>query len=116
MSNQDVQDWIGKQIAANDVVLFMKGTRDMPQCGFSMQVAQILQHLGVDFKDVNVLEDVSVRDGIKAYSNWPTIPQLYVKGEFIGGCDIVREMFQAGELQQLLSEKGVAHNAQTLTA
>jgi monothiol glutaredoxin len=115
MSNQDVQDWIGKQIAANDVVLFMKGTRDMPQCGFSMQVAQILQHLGVDFKDVNVLEDVSVRDGIKAYSNWPTIPQLYVKGEFIGGCDIVREMFQAGELQQLLSEKGVAHNAQTLT-
>ncbi len=116
MSNQDVQDWIGKQIAANDVVLFMKGTRDMPQCGFSMQVTQILQHLGVDFKDVNVLEDVSVRDGIKAYSNWPTIPQLYVKGEFIGGCDIVREMFQAGELQQLLSEKGVAHNAQTLTA
>jgi monothiol glutaredoxin len=116
MSNQDVQDWIGKQIAANDVVLFMKGTRDMPQCGFSMQVAQILQHLGVDFKDVNVLEDASVRDGIKAYSNWPTIPQLYVKGEFIGGCDIVREMFQAGELQQLLSEKGVAHNAQTLTA
>jgi monothiol glutaredoxin len=116
MSNQDVQDWIGKQIAANDVVLFMKGTRDMPQCGFSMQVTQILQHLGVDFKDVNVLEDASVRDGIKAYSNWPTIPQLYVKGEFIGGCDIVREMFQAGELQQLLSEKGVAHNAQTLTA
>jgi monothiol glutaredoxin len=116
MSNQDVQDWIGKQIAANDVVLFMKGTRDMPQCGFSMQVAQILQHLGVDFKDVNVLEDATVRDGIKAYSNWPTIPQLYVKGEFIGGCDIVREMFQAGELQQLLSEKGVAHNAQTLTA
>jgi monothiol glutaredoxin len=116
MSNQDVQDWIGKQIAANDVVLFMKGTRDMPQCGFSMQVAQILQHLGVDFKDVNVLEDASVRDGIKAYSNWATIPQLYVKGEFIGGCDIVREMFQAGELQQLLSEKGVAHNAQTLTA
>jgi monothiol glutaredoxin len=116
MSNQDVQDWIGKQIAANDVVLFMKGTRDMPQCGFSMQVARILQHLGVDFKDVNVLEDASVRDGIKAYSNWPTIPQLYVKGEFIGGCDIVREMFQAGELQQLLSEKGVAHNAQTLTA
>jgi monothiol glutaredoxin len=116
MSNQDVQDWIGKQIAAHDVVLFMKGTSDMPQCGFSMQVAQILRHLGVDFKDINVLEDASVRDGIKAYSNWPTIPQLYVKGEFIGGCDIVREMFQAGELQQLLTEKGVAHNAQTLTA
>ena len=116
MSNQDIQDWIGKQIAANDVVLFMKGTSDMPQCGFSMQVAQILRHLGVEFKDINVLEDTGVRDGIKAYSNWPTIPQLYVKGEFVGGCDIVREMFQAGELQQLLTEKGVAHNAQTLTA
>ena len=116
MSDQNIQDWIGKQIAAHDVVLFMKGTRSAPQCGFSMQVAQILQHLGLDFKDINVLEDMSVRDGIKAYSNWPTIPQLYVKGEFIGGCDIVREMFQAGELQQLLTEKGVAHNAQTLTA
>jgi monothiol glutaredoxin len=112
----NVQDWIGKQIAGNDVVLFMKGTKTMPQCGFSMQVAQILQHLGVDFKDINVLEDMSVRDGIKAYSNWPTIPQLYVKGEFIGGCDIVREMFQGGELQELLTAKGVAHNAQTLTA
>jgi monothiol glutaredoxin len=116
MSAQDVQDWIGKQVAGNDVVLFMKGTKTMPQCGFSMQVAQILQHLGVDFKDINVLEDMSVRDGIKAYSNWPTIPQLYVKGEFIGGCDIVREMFQAGELQELLSAKGIVHNAQTLTA
>ena len=116
MSAQDVQDWIGKQVANNDVVLFMKGTKHMPQCGFSMQVAQILQHLGVDFKDINVLEDMSVRDGIKAYSNWPTIPQLYVKGKFIGGCDIVREMFQAGELQELLAAKGIAHNAQTLTA
>jgi monothiol glutaredoxin len=111
-----VQEWIGKQIAGNDVVLFMKGTKTMPQCGFSMQVAQILNHLGVDFKDINVLEDMSVRDGVKAYSNWPTIPQLYVKGEFIGGCDIVREMFQTGELQELLTAKGVAHNAQTLTA
>ena len=110
----NVQDWIGKQIAGNDVVLFMKGTKTMPQCGFSMQVAQILNHLGVDFKDINVLEDMSVRDGVKAYSNWPTIPQLYVKGEFVGGCDIVREMFQAGELQELLTSKGVAHNAQTL--
>ena len=116
MSAQDVQDWIGKQIAGNDVVLFMKGTKTMPQCGFSMQVAQILNHLGVDFKDVNVLDDMSVREGIKAYSNWPTIPQLYVKGEFIGGCDIVREMFQAGELKDLLTQKGVAHNSQTLTA
>jgi monothiol glutaredoxin len=112
----DVQDWIAKQIAANDVVLFMKGTKTMPQCGFSMQVAQILQHLGVEFKDINVLEDMSVREGIKAYSNWPTIPQLYIKGEFIGGCDIVREMFQAGELQELLTSKGIAHNARTLTA
>ncbi|HVQ11804.1 MAG TPA: Grx4 family monothiol glutaredoxin [Methyloceanibacter sp.] len=116
MSDQDIQSWIGKQVAGNDVVLFMKGNKQMPQCGFSMQVAQILQHLGVDFKDINVLDNVSVRDGIKAYSNWPTIPQLYVKGEFVGGCDIVREMFQAGELQELLSAKGVAHNAQTLTA
>ena len=111
MSEQEVQDWIGKQVASNDVVLFMKGTKQMPQCGFSMQVAQILNHLGVDFKDINVLDDVTVRDGIKAYSNWPTIPQLYVKGEFIGGCDIVREMFQAGELQQTLKDKGVAVKA-----
>jgi monothiol glutaredoxin len=116
MSEQDVQDWIGKQIAASDVVLFMKGTKDMPQCGFSMQVAQILNHLGVDFKDINVLEDISVREGVKAYSNWPTVPQLYVKGEFVGGCDIVREMFQAGELQEMLNTKGVANNAQTQTA
>ncbi len=116
MSEQDIQGWIGKTVAGNDVVLFMKGTKDMPQCGFSMQVAQILKHLGIDFKDVNVLEDMGVREGIKAYSNWPTIPQLYVKGEFIGGCDIVREMFQAGELQELLSAKGVAHNQQTLPA
>jgi monothiol glutaredoxin len=116
MSAQDVQNWIGREVAGNDVVLFMKGTKTMPQCGFSMQVAQILNQLGVDFKDVNVLEDLGVREGIKAYSNWPTIPQLYVKGEFVGGCDIVREMFQAGELQELLSAKGVANNAQTLPA
>jgi len=113
---QDVQDWIGKQIAGNEIVLFMKGTKAMPQCGFSMQVAQMLNQLGVAFKDINVLEDLGVRDGIKAYSNWPTIPQLYVKGEFVGGCDIVREMFQAGELQDLLTQKGIAHNKQTLTA
>ena len=111
MSEQDIQGWIGKQVTGNDVVLFMKGTKQMPQCGFSMQVAQILNHLGVDFKDINVLENMSVRDGIKAYSNWPTIPQLYVKGEFIGGCDIVREMFQAGELQTLLTEKGISARA-----
>ena len=107
MSEQEVQDWIGKQVASNDVVLFMKGTKQMPQCGFSMQVAQILNHLGVDFRDINVLDDMSVRNGIKAYSNWPTIPQLYVKGEFIGGCDIIREMYETGELQQVLEQKGV---------
>lgn len=116
MSEQDVQDWIRKQVAENDVVLFMKGTKQMPQCGFSMQVAQILGHLGVDYKDINVLDDMSVRDGVKAFSNWPTVPQLYIKGEFVGGCDITREMFQAGELQELLTAKGVAHNAQTVTA
>jgi len=116
MSEQDVQDWIGKQVADNDVVLFMKGDKQMPQCGFSMQVAQILGHLGVEYKDINVLDDMSVRDGVKAYSNWPTVPQLYVKGEFVGGCDIVREMFQAGELQDMLTAKGIANNAQTQTA
>jgi monothiol glutaredoxin len=116
MSAQDVQDWIRKEVAGNDVVLFMKGSKTAPQCGFSMQVAQILNQLGIDFKDINVLDDMGVREGIKAYSNWPTIPQLYVKGEFVGGCDIVREMFQAGELQELFSAKGVAHNQQTLPA
>jgi monothiol glutaredoxin len=116
MNEQDVQDWIGKQVANNDVVLFMKGTKQMPQCGFSMQVVQILNHLGVDFKDINVLDDMSVREGVKVFSNWPTVPQLYVKGEFVGGCDIVREMFQAGELQEMLNEKGIANNAQTQTA
>ena len=116
MSEQDVQDWIGKQVANNDVVLFMKGTKQMPQCGFSMQVAQILNHLGVDFKDINVLEDPGLRQGIKDFASWPTIPQLYVKGEFVGGCDIVREMFQAGELQEMLNAKGIANNAQTQTA
>ena len=116
MSAEDVQNWLRKELAGNDVVLFMKGSKSMPQCGFSLQVAQILNHLGVDFTDVNVLEDMSVREGIKDYSNWPTIPQLYVKGEFVGGCDIVREMFQAGELQELLTAKGIAHNQQTMTA
>ncbi len=104
---QNVQDFIRKTIAVNDVVLFMKGNKAMPQCGFSGRVTQILTHMGIDFKDVNVLEDLSVRDGIKAFTNWPTIPQLYVKGEFVGGCDIVREMFQAGELQSLMKEKGL---------
>jgi len=107
---QDTDSWIRKTIGDNDVVLFMKGNKQMPQCGFSMQVAQILGLLGVDFKDINVLQDNAVREGIKTFSNWPTIPQLYVKGEFIGGCDIVREMAQAGELQQLFDEKGVPYD------
>lgn len=107
---QAVHDWIAKTVANNDVVLFMKGTSNFPQCGFSAQVAQILAHVGVTYKDVNVLEDMGVREGIKAFSNWPTIPQLYVKGEFVGGCDIIREMFQQGELQQLLDSKGIGYD------
>ncbi len=99
---------ISKDIAENDVVLFMKGTPMFPQCGFSAAVVQVLTHLGVKFKGVNVLADAALRDGIKQFSNWPTIPQLYVKGEFVGGCDIVREMAEAGELQTLLEEKEVA--------
>lgn len=98
-------------IAANDVVLFMKGNKSFPQCGFSAVVVQILGNLGVDYDDHNVLMDNDLREGIKVYSEWPTIPQLYVKGEFIGGCDIVREMFEAGELQQLLDDKGVKRAA-----
>ncbi len=111
MSEQAVHDWIRKQISSNDVVLFMKGTKNFPQCGFSGQVAQILQYLGVEYQDVNVLDDMGIREGIKSFSEWPTIPQLYVKGEFVGGCDIIREMFQAGELQEMLAEKGVTHTA-----
>lgn len=99
---------IDADVKANDLVLFMKGTPVFPQCGFSARVVQVLSHVGAPFKGVNVLEDMEIREGIKAYSNWPTIPQLYVKGEFVGGCDIVMEMFQSGELQQLLKDKGVA--------
>lgn len=99
---------IQKDISENDIVLYMKGTKQIPQCGFSATVVQVLERVGVDFKDVNVLADSEVREGIKEFTNWPTIPQLYVKGEFIGGCDIVREMYQSGELQQLLSEKGIS--------
>ena len=105
MSN--AQETIARTIADNSVVLFMKGTSEQPQCGFSNQVVRILDHLGVDYNDVNVLADPDIREGVKAFSNWPTIPQLYVKGEFVGGCDIVREMFQTGELKTLLIDKGV---------
>lgn len=113
---QDVQDWIRKTVSSNDVVLFMKGTQQFPQCGFSAQVAQIMALLGVNAKDVNVLEDMSIRDGVKQFANWPTIPQLYVKGEFVGGCDIVREMYEAGELQEMLEQKGIPFNKPTAVA
>jgi len=102
-----INDWIDSQVKATDVVLFMKGTPNFPQCGFSGQVVQILDYLGVNYQGINVLENDELRNGIKDFSNWPTIPQLYVKGEFVGGCDIVREMFQAGELQSHLAEKGI---------
>jgi monothiol glutaredoxin len=100
---------IAKTIADNDVVLYMKGNKQFPQCGFSATAVKILETLGVPFKDVNVLDDAGVRDGIKSFSNWPTIPQLYVKGEFIGGCDIMREMYTAGELHDLICAKGIPH-------
>ncbi len=107
MSEQPVHDRIQDYVTKNDVVLFMKGTPIFPQCGFSSVVAQVLNHMGVQYESYNVLEDFDLREGIKSYSDWPTIPQLYVKGEFVGGCDIVREMFESGELQQLLKDKGV---------
>ena len=103
-----IDQFIDNEVKGNDVVLFMKGTPQFPMCGFSGQVVQILDYLGVPYKGLNVLENDELRNGIKTYSNWPTIPQLYVKGEFVGGCDIVREMFQSGELQSHLTEKGVA--------
>ncbi|MFM8992109.1 MAG: Grx4 family monothiol glutaredoxin [Alphaproteobacteria bacterium] len=107
MTDATVAQRIKDDISSNDVVLYMKGTPVFPMCGFSAAVVQVLGHMGVKFKGINVLEDPSIRQGIKDFSNWPTIPQLYVKGEFVGGCDIVREMFQSGELQALLGERGV---------
>ena len=107
MSDDATQEAIRKAVTENDVVLFMKGTPTFPQCGFSSVVARVLDHVGVEYAAVNVLEDHAVREGIEVYSDWPTIPQLYVKGEFVGGCDIIKEMFEAGELQQLLKEKGL---------
>jgi len=101
---------IDEMVKNNDVFLFMKGDPTFPQCGFSSVVAQVMQHLGLEFQSFNVLSDADIRDGVKDYSDWPTIPQLYIKGEFVGGCDIVKEMFQSGELQQLLDEKGIKHS------
>ncbi len=106
MSN--INAFIDDKVKTNDVFLFMKGTPDFPQCGFSNQVVQILNYLGVSYGSANVLENMELREGIKAYTNWPTIPQLYVKGEFVGGADIVREMFQSGELQSHLESKQIA--------
>jgi monothiol glutaredoxin len=108
MTDPNVADRIKRDISDNDVVLFMKGTPVFPQCGFSAAVVQVLTHLGVKFKGIDVLADPSLRQGIKEFSSWPTIPQLYVKGEFVGGCDIVREMYESGELNELLSTRGVA--------
>ncbi|MCR8723743.1 Grx4 family monothiol glutaredoxin [Frigidibacter sp. ROC022] len=102
------EDTIRQTVTSNDVVLFMKGTKSMPQCGFSSRVAGVLNFMGVDFADVNVLADPDIRQGIKDYSDWPTIPQLYVKGEFVGGCDIITEMTLSGELDQLFLTKGIA--------
>jgi monothiol glutaredoxin len=107
MSQSLVTERIQKDIAENPVMLFMKGTAMFPQCGFSARVVQILSHMNVPFKTANVLEDPALRDGIKQFSNWPTVPQLYVQGEFVGGCDIITEMFQAGELATLFAEKGL---------
>jgi monothiol glutaredoxin len=102
------QDQIKETVTSNDVVLFMKGTKSMPQCGFSSRVAGVLNFMGVDYSDVNVLADDGIRQGIKDYSDWPTIPQLYIKGEFVGGCDIITEMTLSGELDQLLEQNGVS--------
>ena len=107
MMDENTRQRIQTEVDTNDVLLFMKGTPVFPQCGFSAAVIQVLSHLQVKFNSVNVLEDMDIREGIKHYSDWPTIPQLYVKGEFVGGCDIIREMFETGELSTFFSEKGI---------
>jgi monothiol glutaredoxin len=108
MVDQNVVERIKQDLGSSDVVLYMKGTPVFPQCGFSAAVVQVLSHVGVPFKGINILEEPSLRQGLKEFSNWPTFPQLYVKGELVGGCDIVREMYESGELQQLLTDNGVA--------
>ena len=112
MSNLDenVKQRIQAEIDSNEVVLFMKGTPLFPQCGFSSMVSQVLNHMSVEFKGIDVLTETSIRDGIKTFSDWPTIPQLYVKGEFVGGCDIIREMYESGELKQLFDEKSISNS------
>ncbi|SFQ95774.1 Grx4 family monothiol glutaredoxin [Poseidonocella sedimentorum] len=111
MTTTDAKTAIDDTVKAHDVVLFMKGTKMMPQCGFSSRVAGVLNFIGVEYHDVNVLSDEEIRQGIKDYSDWPTIPQLYVKGEFVGGCDIITEMTLSGELDQLLADQGVTYDA-----
>ena len=106
--DQQINDLIGKEIENNEICLFMKGTPDAPQCGFSMAVSNMLKILEVNFQGVNVLEDQNVREGIKTFSDWPTIPQLYIKKEFVGGCDIVKEMYENGELKKILEDKGIS--------
>jgi monothiol glutaredoxin len=107
----DIAVRIAEEIAANDVVLYMKGSPQAPTCGFSAAVVKVLDRLGVSFKGINILDDPDLRQGVKEFANWPTLPQLYVKGEFVGGCDIVREKYKSGELAALLAEKGIAHQA-----
>jgi monothiol glutaredoxin len=111
MTETDVNQRISEEVTSSDVVLFMKGTPVFPQCGFSATVVQVLSLMGVKFKGVDVLADEDIREGIKVFSNWPTIPQLYVKGEFLGGCDIIREMYESGELGEVLAEKGIQTTA-----
>jgi len=111
MSDNPVFDQIRQETSDNDIVLFMKGSPSFPQCGFSAMAVEILNRLGADFKGIDVLSDPAIRNGIKEFSDWPTIPQLYVKGEFVGGCDIMREMYQSGELESFLKEKGVVEAA-----
>ena len=106
--NENIKKRITDVVEKNDVCLFMKGTPEVPQCGFSLAVSNMLKHLEVNFKGINVLEDIELREGIKKFSDWPTIPQLYIKGEFIGGCDIVKEMFEKGDLQKKLQEKQIS--------
>jgi len=108
--NENIKKKISELIEKNDVCLFMKGTPEVPQCGFSLAVSNVLKHLGVNFKGINVLDDNEIREGIKTYSDWPTIPQLYIKKEFIGGCDIIKEMFEKKELQAKLTEKKISYN------
>ena len=111
-----INEWIGNAVKSNDVVLFMKGTPDQPQCGFSGRVVKMLDYLGVHYAGVNVLQSDDLRDGIKQFSDWPTIPQLYVKGEFVGGCDIITEMFQNGELEDTFTTGGIEVNEANATA